>query len=573
MRSFLVQLPQITRREGFPMTNDTTDPLSENMEQKTPGCPADRPDATPVHCACAPTPAQTLPGFSDSSVIITDPQTVSSITGSDAIDFQRIADQIAPGKTIFFVGIGGISMCGLAELAWHEGVRCCGSDPHPNARTKYLTDLGIPITFQHEAASIDRANPDLVVFSKAVFDDNPERIRAAERGIPCVERSIFLGAINRLFERVINISGTNGKSTCTAMCALMMIESGLDPTVHLGAELIEFKTTVRLSESKSRGLLLSEACEFKRGFYNYCGTATVVLNLVHDHIDCYKTHGDLLDAFARYIALQPEGSVLILPAYDDDIQPMLRRVDDIRPGHLDTLKLIWFGEENELSGCGKRPDYYYANLHYNDRGEPCCDVYKRGAFYTDITLTVPGEFNIQNAMGAIVAADIAGANPDAVKRALRSFRGAEGRFTRTGFYNGAEVIIDYAHHPSAVRVTIEAARHLPAKRLWICFQPLTHSRVRGFFDDFVDSMLDVRPIMMSEIYDDREKDTTISSKDICDRINELGGQAEFYPTNEALEEHLRTIIEPGDVLLIMGVDLRNTGDRLTGRTDHMKPVS
>ncbi len=119
---------------------------------------------------------------------------------------------------------------------------------------------------------------------------------------------------------------------------------------------------------------------------------------------------------------------------------------------------------------------------------------------------------------------------------------------------------------------MEAARHLPAKHLWVCFQPLTHSRVRGFFDDFVQSMLDVRPIMMSEIYDDREKDRSISSKDICDRINELGGQAQYYPSNEALEAHLREILEEGDVLLIMGVDLRDVGDRLTGRTDHMKEV-
>ncbi|HHW93402.1 MAG TPA: hypothetical protein GX734_02785 [Clostridiaceae bacterium] len=513
-----------------------------------------------------------LPRFSDRAVRQTSEDVMASITGQAAVDFETIAAQIAPGKTIFFVGIGGISMCGLAEFANHEGVTCFGSDPHPNARTSYLESLGIPIVYRHTADSIDCTSPDLVVFSKAVFDDNPERLRAAELGIPCVERSIFLGAMNRLFDRVINISGTNGKSTCTAMCALIMMASGMDPTVHLGAELIEFKTTVRLSHTRQRELLLSEACEFKRGFYHYTGTATVILNLVHDHIDCYKTHDELIDAFARFVALQPAGSVLALPTYDDDVNTMLDIVEVVRPGHLDELELIWFGEENETNRQGRRPDYYYSGLHYNNRGEPCCDIYRQGVFYTDITLTVPGEFNIQNAMGAIVAADLAGSTPAAAKKALQSFRGAEGRFTRAGYFNGAEVIVDYAHHPSAVRVTIEAARHLPAKRLWICFQPLTHSRVRGFFDDFVDSMLDVRPIMMSEIYDDRERDTTISSKDICDRINELGGQAEFYPTNEALEEHLRRIIEPGDVLLIMGVDLRNVGDRLTGRTDHMKPA-
>ena len=510
-----------------------------------------------------------LPSFNDKTVKRASVQIAHLITGEPSVDYKNVASSIAPGKQIFFIGIGGISMCGLAEFAHHQGVKCSGSDPNANARTAYLSALGIPIVHHHEASTIDQASPDLVVFSKAVFDDNPERIRAAELGILCVERAIFLGAINRLFSRVINISGTNGKSTCTAMCAMILLEAGIDPTVHLGAELIDFETTVRLSRSNPRDLLLSEACEFKRGFFHYEGTATVILNLVHDHIDCFKTHASLVKAFAQYIAIQPQGSKLILPTYDPDIALMLEQVNELRPGHLDQLDLLWFGAANEQTPHGKKPDYHYDNLHYNDRGEPCCDIFRQGGFYTDITLTIPGEFNIRNAMGAIIAADLAGACPSDVKTALRAFRGAEGRFTRVGQFNGAEVIIDYAHHPSAVRVTVEAVRHLPAKRLWICFQPLTHSRVRGFFDEFVDSLLNVRPIMMSEIYDDREKDTSISSKDICDRINELGGEAVFYPTNAALEAHLRKILEPGDVLLIMGVDLRDVGDRLTGRVDHI----
>ena len=511
-----------------------------------------------------------IPTFNGREIKKISPAMSAQITGEKTPDYEAIASFIAPGKRIFFVGIGGISMCGLAEFAKHEGVICSGSDPNPNQRTAYLKNLGIPILHEHRAASIDDFKPDLLVFSKAVFDDNPERLRAKALGIPAVERSIFLGAINRLFSRVVNISGTNGKSTATAMCALMLIEAGIDPTVHLGAELIDFQSTIRLSERKPRELLLSESCEFKQGFFHYEGTATVILNLVHDHIDSYKTHDDLILAFARYAALQPEGSLLILPAYDPDIDKMLNSVEAVRPGHMEKLQIIWFGSEHDRTPEGNRPDYCYAKLHYNDLGEPQADVYKKDTFFSSISLTIPGEFNIQNAMGALVVADLSGAKAPDIKKALKSFRGAEGRFTRVGQYNGAHVIIDYAHHPSAVRVTVEAARHLPAKRLWICFQPLTHSRVRGFFDDFVDSMLDIRPIMMSEIYDDREKDRSISSKDLCDRINELGGEAEFYPTNEALEAHLRRIVEPGDVLLIMGVDLRNVGDRLTGRIDHMK---
>ena len=510
-----------------------------------------------------------IPAFSEGGLVRIPPEDQAAITGQATPDYQAIASFIAPGKRIFFVGIGGISMCGLAELAHREGVQVSGSDPHPNARTDYLKGLGIPVIHQHEAGSIDRARPDLVVFSKAVFDDNPERLRAAALGIPCVERSIFLGAINRLFDQVINISGTNGKSTATAMCDLMLMEAGLDPSVHLGAELIDFQSTVRLSEHRPRQLLLSEACEFKQGFFHYQGSATVILNLVHDHIDAYPTHEDLIRAFAQYLALQPQGSLLILAAYDPDMTRMLDYVEEIRPGHLDKLELVWFGSAQDRMPGGYKPDFYYDQLTYDSQGQPCCQVYRHARHLTDITLPIPGEFNIQNAMGALAAASLAGASPQAIKSALASFQGAEGRFTRVGQYRGAQVIIDYAHHPTAVKVTVEAARHLPAKRLWVCFQPLTHSRVRGFFDDFVQSMLDVRPIMMSEIYDDREKDRSISSKDICDRINELGGLAQYYPTNEALEAHLREILEEGDVLLIMGVDLRDVGDRLTGRTDHM----
>ncbi len=513
-----------------------------------------------------------IPSFDDKTVVKVSPEVFESVTGSKPADYETIASFIAPGKRIFFVGIGGISMCGLAELAHYEGAVCAGSDPNPNARTAYLKKMGLTVFDYHDCSHIDLMAPDLVVYSKAVFDDNPERRRASERGIPSVERAVFLGAVNRLFRQVVNVSGTNGKSTCTAMCALMLLEAGLDPTVHLGAELIDFQTTVRLSQNRTREFLLSEACEFKRGFFHYQGTATLILNLVHDHIDSYRTHDHLIHAFAQFAAIQPQGSLLILPAYEPNIGKMLSRIDDLHPGHLDHLSLVWFGSASDRTACGKKPDYCYDGLRYNDQGEPRFELYKGDRFLTELSLAVPGEFNVQNAMGAVAIADLAGAGPAAIQKALRAFRGAEGRFTRAGQYKGAQVIIDYAHHPSAVRLTIEAARRIAARRLLICFQPLTHSRVRGFFHEFVDSLLDVDPLMLTEIYDDRETDRSISSKDISDRINQLGGHAQFFPTNEALEAHLRKIVGPGDVVLIMGVDLRNVGDRLTGRTDHMKAV-
>ncbi|HHV42892.1 MAG TPA: hypothetical protein GXX72_08685 [Clostridiaceae bacterium] len=493
---------------------------------------------------------------------------------------------IRPGKRIFFIGIGGISMCGLAEFSHSRGVKVAGSDAISNNRTKYLKKIGIPVTTGHSRKNISDFNPDLVVYSGAVFADNPERAEAKDRNMPLVERAVFLGAINCLFDKVINVAGTNGKSSVVAMCALIMIESQLDPTVHLGAELLQFKTTIRVG---SPDLLLSEACEFRKGFLNYRSQIAAVVNIVHDHIDCYPTLQDMISAFADFVTLQPEGCILLLPTFDTNILPMLKLVQQRRKGGLSTLELIWFGhqeqkvpaalaeleasEESELKSpaAGSEPNYSWCDDDFST-GFPAFTIRKNGEYYRRVQLKVPGVFNIENAMAAVALADLNGAAPEAAEKALADFIGAEGRFTYTGMYNGAKVFADYAHHPSAVRVTIEAARHIPANKLWVCYQPLTHSRVRGFFDDFVDALKDEKPIMMSEIYDDRERDTSISSKDICDAINALGGEALYFPTNEDLEAHLRTIVKPGDVLLIMGVDLRNTANILTGRTDHMKKV-
>ena len=297
----------------------------------------------------------------------------------------------------------------------------------------------------------------------------------------------------------------------------------------------------------------------------------------------------MISAFADFVVLQPAGCILVLPTFDPNIIHMLEGVQKKRNGGLSTLELIWFGHQEQLIpagladlaarktaplkslAAGSEPDYSWHDADFST-GFPSFSIRKHGQPYRRVQLQVPGVFNIENAMAAVALADLNGATPAAAEQALAEFGGAEGRFTYTGMFNGARVYADYAHHPSAVRVTIEAARHIPAKKLWVCYQPLTHSRVRGFFDDFVSALKDEKPIMMSEIYDDRERDTSISSKDICDAINDLGGEALYFPTNEALEAHLRTIIEPGDVLLIMGVDLRNTADILTGRTDHMKKV-
>ena len=516
-----------------------------------------------------------LPFFADSDVIRIDRLTSERVAGEKLPDYDSIAASIAPGKTIFFIGIGGISMSGLAEYASRQGVRCAGSDPAENARTAFLQQQDILVFHKHDASNIDQVKPDLVVFSNAVFTDNPERTRAGELDIPCVNRSVFLGAINRMFRRAIHITGTNGKTTTTAMCALMLMEAGLDPMVHLGAELREFRSTIRFSESGKQELFLSEACEYQCGFYHYEGTAIAILNIVHDHIDSFPTIDDMIDAFARFAALQPENTYVLVPSDDPNIPAMLRRLEEVRPDHSKTLKWLWFGPDGSTKPCGEPADFTYRIISYDDSGHPSFQLYKNGSLFTLAQLSVIGEFNVKNAVAAAALADLAGATPDKIRIALNKFHGAEGRFTYTGRFNNADIYVDYAHHPSAVEVTVEAIRNMPAKRFWICFQPMTYSRTLGFFDAFVESLYKVRPVLISEVFDNREKNATVSSKDICDRINELGGDARYFETNEALEAYLRRVIEPGDVVLIMGggTNVLDVGDRLTGRSDHMTPVS
>lgn len=477
---------------------------------------------------------------------------------------EATATRIHPGVRIFFIGIGGISMCGLAELAKAQGAVCAGSDARPNKRCDYLRSIGIEVHEGHDAQHIDAFQPDMVVMTRAIFADNPERLRAAELSIHLVERAAFLGALSLQYPQVINIAGANGKSTATALASLILMESGTNPTVHLGAELLEFRTTVHIGGAQQ---FVSEACEFGRGFFHYTSDTAIVLNIVHDHIDTYKTIDDMIDAFVQFTAnVKPHG-LLCLPAGDPRIEDMWQRFNERHRDLASTIRLFVYGKKGSTF-LNQAPHLSYDNLTY-DEGLPRFSVTLHGEHYGDFKLNVPGEFNVKNAMGALAIACNNGGTVEAAQKVFATFRGAEGRFTYKGMYNGCKVFADYAHHPSAVKVTIEAARNIPANTLHICFQPLTHSRVRGFFADFVDALKDVHPVYLSEIYDDRERDSSISSKDICDAINDGGGEAYFFPTNAELREHVRPLLKPGDVFLIMGVDLRQIADDLTSYEDQL----
>ncbi len=476
--------------------------------------------------------------------------------------------QLREMTRIFFVGIGGISMSGLAELALSSGHQVAGSDRVTTPRTEYLERLGIVVHQGHQAAWIDGFQPDLVVHTAAVHEDNPELIRAKALGIPTIERSTFLGWLNRGYDQVINIAGTHGKTTTTAMCSLILMAAGVNPTVHLGAELIQFKSTVHVGEPGQ--LMVSEACEFKKSFLEFYSTTAAILNIDYDHVDCFSDLDAVIDTFTEFADKLADSGILVVPAFDAEVTLMLNRLTAIRAAAGRAVpRLIRFGADSDLTD-GRKPDFYHKNLTF-EKGFPKFEVWQGDILYCQLQLKIPGKHNVDNSLAAIACAHFNGGTPAAAVLALNDFQGAEGRFTYTGDYRGAQVIADYAHHPAAAQATLAAASHMPFAHTWVVFQPLTFSRTRALIDGFAHALKDCEQVILAEIFDDRETNTgDISSSMLTDRINALGGHAFFEPDFAAIQARLDQLVHPGDLILVLGPeDIRGFADHLTGRTNHL----
>ncbi|MDO5732917.1 MAG: UDP-N-acetylmuramate--L-alanine ligase [Eubacteriales bacterium] len=481
-------------------------------------------------------------------------------------------DSLRAGAAIYFIGIGGVSMGGLAKMALQLGYRIAGSDPHESERTKQLEAMGVTIHYQHHPQWIEDFMPDVVIYTAAIPYWNVEMRRAAELGVPCIDRAVFLGWLTRAYDHVINVAGTHGKTTTTAMISDIMIETQRDPSVHLGAEFADFgHSTVRLG--RTGDLLISEACEYNNSLLHFHSTTAVLLNIDYDHMDFFSGIDDLIETFAKFTAELPEGGHLIYWRDGEYIEQFLERSTQLRSearaGRIHRLSFGIADAEVPLEDFptaadrGGIADYAAANLSF-EAGYPRFDVYRRGIFYCSIKLSVPGRHNVLNALAAIAASDVNRALPEACERALAHFEGTEGRFTFKGRYHGAEVVADYAHHPSSTVATLEAARALAKKRIHVVYQPLTFARVKQLFDRYVEALRDCEDLIFFEIYSDRESDTLgMSSRLICEALQQEGCPAVFAEDYPAIVEHLSREVEAGDLILFLGPEqVRSFADRL-----------
>ncbi|MEI3401474.1 MAG: UDP-N-acetylmuramate--L-alanine ligase [Clostridia bacterium] len=436
-------------------------------------------------------------------------------------------------KKIHMIGIGGISMSGIAEILVNWGFQVSGSDRTDSDILHTLENAGIKIYIGHDAKNVEGA--DCVVFTAAINKDNPELIRAKELAIPIIERSDFLGELTRCYKNTIAVSGTHGKTTTTSLVSLCFLEANRDPSIQVGAIIKELDGNYRVGNSEN---FIIEACEYVESFLKFSPKSEIILNIDNDHLDYYKNIENVKKAFIKYVKLLPEDGHLIINADDSNCLdlPIYSKAPTIK-----------YGIENEdVDFCAK-------NIVFSDDGFPEFDVYKFGEFYEHFQLSIPGRHNVLNALACISLCDAYNIEKSFMKTALKKFTGADRRFEFKGVVNGAKVYDDYGHHPTEVIATAKALSKKKFNKSWVVFQPHTYSRTFNLLDDFAHALLYFDNIIVTDIYAARETNPyNISSKDLADAIIKLGKDAKYIASLDDCASFLKENVSKNDIVLTLG---------------------
>ena len=444
---------------------------------------------------------------------------------------------------VHFIGIGGISMSGLAEILLDYGFNVSGSDSNNSNIINRLIDKGATIHIGHDAENIK--DQDLVVYTAAVKADNPELIKAKELNIPIVNRAEFLGQIMKHYEKRIAVAGVHGKTTTTSLLSVIMCNANLDPTIMVGGELDAIGGNVRPGKSP---YFLTEACEYVESFLKLYPTVGIVLNIDKDHLDFYSGIDQIISSFKKFIRLIPKDGYLITSSDDENAMKAAKGCN---------CNLVTFGIKNNANWMTK-------NICYDKNGFGEFDVYHNGEYYDRFKLRIPGEHNISNSLCAIACADLFHIEKGIIKSSLSEFGGTHRRFEVKGEFSGVKVIDDYAHHPTEIKATLKAAKNYPHKKLWCVFQPHTYSRTIKLLDEFSHAFSDVDELILADIYAAREKDTgEISSKILADKISKNGVSVRYLPSFNEIADFVAKNASPGDIVLTMGAgDVYKVGDIL-----------
>lgn len=448
---------------------------------------------------------------------------------------------------VHFIGIGGISMSGLAEILLEAGFKVSGSDRAPSELTERLTSEGATVYYGQREENIS-SDTELVVYTAAIKEDNPEYAKAKQLGIEMLTRAELLGQIMKNYETPIAVSGTHGKTTTTSMITQILLEADTDPTVSVGGMLDAIGGNIRIGHT---GMFITEACEYTNSFLSFYPKVEVILNIEEDHLDFFKDIDDIRNSFKKFAKLLPEDGLLVINADIDNYEEIYEGL---------SCKVITVSAKGNA-------DITASDIVYDEKGCAGFDYYIEGKKAGHMQLSVPGEHNVSNALSAIAVGVHLGITEDVIGRGLNAFDGTDRRFQYKGKIGDVTIIDDYAHHPTEIMATLKACENYPHKKLWLVFQPHTYTRTKALFDDFAKALSLADEVVLADIYAAREKDTLgMSSELLCQAVNNNGTLAKYFGSFDEIENYLLLNCSPGDLLITMGAgDIVKVGESLLGK--------
>ena len=449
---------------------------------------------------------------------------------------------------VHFIGIGGISMSGLASILLDRHLQISGSDAKESPLTKWMEDNGIKVFYGQRASNIIDGI-DLVVYTAAIHPDNPEFAAAVQKKLPMLTRAELLGQIMTNYQTPIAVSGTHGKTTTTSMISQIFLAAKLDPTISVGGILQAIHGNIRVGNSQ---IFLAEACEYTNSFLHFNPKISIILNIDADHLDFFKDLNDIRHSFRLFAQRLPSDGVLIINHEIPNVQEITKDLP---------CQIIYYGKDQSS-------DYFASNITFNSFGCASFDCIHKGTCIGHFQLSVPGIHNVSNALASIALCRLLSIKEDQIEKGLNQFRGTDRRFQYKGSVGNVTVIDDYAHHPTEIKATLAAAKNYPHKSVWCVFQPHTYTRTKALMDEFAQALSLADHVILADIYPARETDNLgISSETLKEKIEALGTDVHYFPSFDQIETFILSNCVPGDLLITMGAgDVVKIGENLLGNS-------
>lgn len=435
---------------------------------------------------------------------------------------------------VHFIGIGGISMSGLAEILLKEGFQITGSDMKASEITDQLSEMGALINIGQYASNISD-DIDLVIYTAAIHEDNEEFQAVKAKNIPMLSRAQLLGQIMSNYQYSVAVSGTHGKTTTTAMLSYIMLEADVDPTISVGGMIDAIGGNIRVGTSD---YFVTEACEYTNSFHAFNPYISIILNVDADHLDFFSGIEEIAESFHTFATKTPENGLVIV---NGDMEYYKTVTDSLK------CRVLTFGEKssNNLTA---------SNIRFDEFGHPTYTLIIDGKEITDITLHLFGRHNVYNSLSAIAASLELGIPMEVIQAGLLHCKGADRRFQYKGtILDNVKVLDDYAHHPTEISATLAAAKNLDYHELWCIFQPHTYTRTYALLDDFAEALKVCDHVIVADIYAAREKDTgMVSARDLAEKIAAFGTDAFYLPSFDDIENYILKNCKKNDLLITMG---------------------